>query len=53
MVAYRASRHTLTGYSLNYLVFGRENRTPIDLVVGGILGDDQNEPGPDDYVEGR
>jgi len=52
MAAYWASRHLSTVYSPNYLVFGRENQTPIDLVVGGNLGEDQHEPSPDDYVEG-
>ena len=36
--AYRASQHTATGFSPNFLVFGRENRMPIDIVAGDVLG---------------
>jgi len=32
MAAYRASVHQSTGYTPNYLVFGREVRAPVDLV---------------------
>ena len=34
MAAYRASQHSVTGYTTNYLMLGREVRTPIDLVLG-------------------
>ena len=34
MAAYRSSEHDATKYSPNYLVFGRENRSPADLVYG-------------------
>lgn len=32
--AYRASVHESTGYTPNYLVFGRENVMPVDIVYG-------------------
>ena len=38
MSAYRASPHAATGYSPNFIVFGRENRMPIDIVAGDLLG---------------
>ena len=44
LAAFRATRHDSTGYTLNYLVFGREVRTPVDIVYREAEG----EP-PDDY----
>jgi len=38
MAAYRAARHSSTGFSPNLLVLGRENRAPVDLVLGPLLG---------------
>ena len=37
MAAYRSARHESTGFSPNFLVFGHENRAPIDLILGPIL----------------
>ena len=34
LAAYRASLHETTGFSPNYLTFGRETRAPLDLVYG-------------------
>ena len=34
MAAYRSSRHEATGFTPNYLMFGREVRAPIDLLFG-------------------
>ena len=34
LAAYRASEHSATGYSPNKIMLGRENRAPIDLVLG-------------------
>jgi len=34
MAAYRASPHEVTGYTPNFLMFGRETRAPLDLVYG-------------------
>ena len=34
MAAYRATQHDATGYSPNKLMFGRENRMPVDVMFG-------------------
>lgn len=34
MGAYRSSRHESTGFSPNFLMFGRENSMPVDVVMG-------------------
>jgi len=36
MAAYRSAKHDSTGFSPNFLVHRRENRAPIDLVLGPI-----------------
>jgi transposase InsO family protein len=41
MAAYRATVHSSTNYSPNFLVYGRENRAPVDLVLA--VGDDEPE----------
>src|SRR2546425_5085552 len=33
MGAYRASRHESTGYSPNFMMLGRENLAPLDVVL--------------------
>ena len=39
MAAYRSYRHESTGFTPNFLVFGRENKAPIDLVLGPVTED--------------
>lgn len=34
VAAYRATAHSSTGYTPNYLMFGRETRAPLDIVLG-------------------
>jgi len=34
LAAYRATRHSSKGYTPNFLVFGREVRSPADMVYG-------------------
>jgi transposase InsO family protein len=51
MSAYRSTIHASTGYTPNFLVYGRENRAPIDLV---LAVDDEPEgvgTSPDVYVD--
>jgi len=50
MTAYRAAKHDSTGYSPNFLVLGRENRAPVDLVLGKIDGEHEHCDSVDDYV---
>ena len=42
VAAYRASRHTSTSFSPNYLIFGAENVMPADLILcnPGVLPDE-------------
>ena len=49
MAAYRVSRHEATGFSLNHLVFGREVRAPIDLILGAA--NDLPASSREDFVE--
>ena len=47
--AYRSSVHSTTNFTPNYLVFGRENRTPMDLVFGSPV-DERVVDSEHDYV---
>lgn len=51
MAAYRAAKHSATGFSPNALVFGKENRAPIDLVLGGIVSEEEHHDSHDEYVK--
>ena len=50
MAAYRAAKHDSTGYTLNKLVFSRENRMPIDIVLGDIAEEVGYQPTYNDFV---
>jgi len=49
MAAYRASRHESTGYSPNFLVLGRDVRTPLDVVLNLPVAEGE-ATNYDDYV---
>jgi transposase InsO family protein len=50
MAAYRSSRHESTGFSPNFLTFGREVRAPVDLVLGQPV-DDELIKNVDEFAE--
>ena len=39
-----------TKFTPNMLVFGRENRAPVDLVLGSVQGESGQSDSVDDYV---
>ena len=51
MAAYRASRHETTGYSPNFMMFGRENSAPLDVVFGVPEEDREFYKSHDEFVE--
>src|SRR3989442_832292 len=51
MAAYRASYHESTGYSPNFMMFGRENQAPVDLVLGLPEERAQQYGSCDDFVD--
>jgi transposase InsO family protein len=53
MAAYRASSHAATGYSPNYLMLGKENRAPIDLLFGAPEDDEEHYDSYDGYASER
>jgi hypothetical protein len=50
MAAYRATVHQSTGFSPNFLVYGHENRAPLDLVLAVADEPEGIGASPDDYV---
>jgi transposase InsO family protein len=48
--AYNASKHTTTGYSPFYLMYGRHPRLPIDIAMGIEPAERQSEKSMPDYV---
>jgi transposase InsO family protein len=51
MGAYRASCHESTGYSPNFMMFGRENLAPLDVILGIPVGEAQHYGSCDDFVD--
>jgi transposase InsO family protein len=51
MAAYRASRHEATGYSPNFLMFGKETRAPVDVMFGLDELEKENHQSYDEYAE--
>jgi len=51
MGAYRASRHESTGYSPNFLMFGRENFAPLDVVMGVPVEEAAQAGSCDEFVD--
>ena len=50
LAAYGASKHEATGYTPNFLVFGRENRAPLDLVLGVVMEEQEHHIRYNNYV---
>jgi len=50
LAAYTASKHEATGCTPNFLVFGRENRAPLDLVLSVVTEEREQYDSYDDYV---
>lgn len=51
MAAYRASKHEATGYSPNFLMFGRENMAPLDVILEVPAGEELTCSSYDDFVD--
>jgi len=53
MGAYRASRHESTGFSPNFLMLGKENAAPLDVVYGIPVGEEEHYESQDGFVDNR
>jgi len=51
MGAYRASRHEATGYSPNFMMLGRENLAPLDIVLGVPAEEEPHAGSCDAFVD--
>ena len=51
VAAYRASRHDATGYSPNFMMFGREVYAPLDIMYGAPTGEEKHYDSYDDFVD--
>jgi len=50
VMAYRATKHCETGFTPNFMVFGREVSKPVDLVAGLPL-DPDTAPSATEYIQ--
>ncbi|CAI5671880.1 unnamed protein product [Oreochromis niloticus] len=50
VMAYRATKHSATGFTPNFMMFGRELSEPVDLVAG-LPPDPDNQPSAPEYVQ--
>ena len=48
--AYNCTRNATTGFSLYYLLFGRESRLPVDVEFGLQRGSQSGSPGESNYI---
>ena len=48
--AYNCTRNTVTGFSLYFLLFGREPRLPVDVEFGLQRGGQKGSPGESNYI---
>ena len=53
MAAYRAAKHESTGFSPNRMILGRENRAPLDLILGDIPDKEDRCENYGDFVYDR